>query len=192
MTIADPRSRRFTREEFYQMADLGFFQDQRVELINGEIIEMAPQNETHAAIISLVQREVERVFGSASWVRVQMPVIGGPASDPEPDLAVVEGNPRDFLGKQHPATALLVVEVSETTLRFDRGLKSNLYAAMGIEDYWIVNLIDNRLEVCRAPRADASAPFGHRYETVTVLKRGEFVHPLARPDSQIAVADLLP
>ena len=102
------------------------------------------------------------------------------------------GNPRDYLGTGHPKTALLVIEVSDTTLPFDRNRKASLYAAAGIADYWIINLMDRQLEVLRQPIADASAPHGLTYGQTQILKSGEAIAPLAAPTSQIAVTDLLP
>lgn len=192
MTLADPQTRRWTRDEYYQMADLGFFQDQRVELIDGEIIEMAPQKELHASVIGLVQRAVEAAFGAGYWVRVQLPLFLSDISDPEPDIAVVPGGPRDYVGSDHPRTALLLIEVSEATLRFDRGRKASLYAASGFADYWIVNLIDMQAEVLRSPAPDDAAMFGFSYSDRRVLKPGESIAPLAAPSASIPVADLLP
>jgi Uma2 family endonuclease len=192
MTLADPKTRRWTRDEYYQMADLGFFQDQRVELIEGEIIQMAPQKEVHAIAIGLGQRALESTFGIGYWVRVQLPLFLTDISEPGPDLAVVQGSPRDYLGGDHPRTALLIVEVSEANLRFDRGRKASLYAAAGIKDYWIVNLIELQLEVLRDLVADPTSPFGFTYKTRRVLKSGESISPLAHPHAVIKVSDVLP
>jgi Uma2 family endonuclease len=186
MTLADPQTRRWTRDEYYQIADLGFFQDQRVELIEGEIIEMAPQKDVHAGVTGLVQRALENAFDVGYWVRVQLPLHFTNISEPEPDIAVVQGGPRDYIGTGHPRTALLVVEVSEATLRFDRGKKARLYAAAGIAEYWIVNLIDKCVEVHRFPGGDA-------YTDIKPYKSGESISPLnAAQGAAAAVLDILP
>ena len=188
--LAEPKKRRFNRTEYYKMAELGLFDGQRVELIDGEVIQMAPQMERHFVAIELVERALRRVVGNDYWVRTQGPFAVDDISEPEPDVAVVKGSPRDF--REHPQNALLIVEVSETTYRFDSKIKAGLYASTGIEDYWIVNLNGNRLEVYRQPVADDAQPFGHRYADVKLLSATDAVTCLAFPKAQIKVADLLP
>jgi len=186
-----PTVRRWSREEYYRMAESGFFQDQRVELIDGEVLEMAPQGSGHFACVCLCNDAARRCFGSSHVVRVQGPLGVGKGSDPEPDIAVVSGNPRDYVGKSHPSTALLVIEVSDTSLEFDRTSKAGLYASAGIRDYWIVNLTDRCVEVYRNPVPDAAAKFGFRYADGSVYSAQDLVKPLAAA-GEIAVADVLP
>lgn len=189
---AEPTVRKWTRQEYYRMADLGFFQDQRVELISGEILKMAPQKDVHAAAVGLVRRAVAAVFEPQFWVREQMPLSVLNASEPEPDVSVVAGGPRDIIGKGHPRSALLVVEVSDTTLAFDLGGKASLYAAAGMADYWVVDLQANQLHVHREPLPDATQPHGFRYAYVTVRRAGDRIIPLAAPQAPVSVSDLLP
>lgn len=92
----------------------------------------------------------------------------------------------------HPTRAALVVEAAESSLAFDRGEKGSLYARGGVRDYWIVNLVDRALEVCRDPGPDPTAPYGWRYRAVERLGRGARVSPLALPSVRVAVSDLLP
>ena len=126
-----------------------------------------------------------RAFGSGCHVRIQMPLAAGGDSEPEPDVAVVEGDEFDYLDA-HPATALLVVEVSDDSLTRDRTIKQRLYARGGIPEYWVVAIPPKlRLDVYRDPVGDA-------YRTIRSLRTGETVAPLARADATIAVADLLP
>jgi len=106
-------------------------------------------------------------------------------------VAVVRGELRDYLDA-HPADPVLVVEVSLTSLEFDRVHKSSLYARAGRPEYWIVNLVDRVVEVRRAPAPAASAPYGWDYTTVEILSAGEDARPLAAPGTQITVPDLLP
>lgn len=186
----EPKTRKWTRDEYYQMADLGWFVDQPVELIDGQVVEKASQTNLHAIAIELTGRMLRDVFGPGFWIRTRAPINLGPYSEPEPDLAVVPGTPRDF--QDHPTAALLVVEVSDSTLAFDAGRKANLYASAGVADYWIVNLVNHRLEIRRSPVPDEGAPFGHRYTDLTSHQRGDSVTPLARPGARVAVADLLP
>src|SRR5207247_1787139 len=109
---------------------------------------------------------------------------------PDPDIAVVPGSHLSP-APTNPTTALLVVEVSETTLAYDRNVKSSLYAAAGISDYWIVNLVGRQVEVYRDPVPDTTKPFGYRYQTRTILDSGDVVSPLAQPGATVAVADLI-
>ncbi len=157
MILVEPKKRRFTRDEYYKMAEMGLFDGQRVELIDGEVIQMAPQMERHVVAIAKVARALGRAIGD-----------------------------------EYPQKPLLVVEVSETTYRFDSKVKAGLYASTSIADYWIVNLNANRLKVYRQPVADAAQPFGHRYADVKLLAASDVVICLAFPKSQIKVADLLP
>ena len=190
---AEPRPHRWTREQFYQMLDLGWFIDQRVELIDGEVIDMPSQKNFHALGITFTEDALRQVFGPNYWVRVQMTLDLPSVSSPDPDLAVVAGAPRTHaVSNINPTTALLIVEVSETTLWYDRNRKSHLYAAAGIADYWVLNLVHRQLEVYRDPVADASQPFGFRYASRTDLVPQDQASPLAAPQAQILVADLLP
>jgi Uma2 family endonuclease len=191
MQIAEPKIHRFTREEYYKMADAGLFQNQRVELIDGEIVEMSPQNTQHSVALGLTEVALRKLFGIEYWLRIQLPLDRGDLSEPEPDIAVVRGTPRDYLNG-HPTAAVLLVEVSDSTLQYDRRRKGSLYASAGIQEYWIINLIDRKLEVYRSPEPDAAQPFGFRYSVAQSLGTGEFVSPLAAAQSKISVTDLLP
>jgi Uma2 family endonuclease len=188
---SEPVPRRFTREEYYQMNDLGWFIDQRVQLIAGEIIVMPAFNPPHPAATNLTAKALETAFGSGFHVRIQQPLTLPDDSEPEPDVAIVPGQVRDYLNN-HPTTAPLVVEVSDKTLRLDRNTKGRLYASAGLQEYWIINLVDRQLEVYRRPIPDAKEPHGLVYDDVTFLGPADFVTPLALPGTRIAVADLLP
>jgi Uma2 family endonuclease len=190
MPVVEPQARRWTREEFYRMADLGFFHGQRAELIEGEIVVMSPQKWLHACTVDRVAEVLRPGFGSGAWVRTQLPLNLGLSSDPEPDVSVVPGERDDYT--DHPTTALLVVEVSDTTLEYDRGRKASLYARAGIEDYWIVNLVDLQLEVYRQPRVDPSQDHGYGYGSVTVIGLTGTVVPLAGAHGGVPVGRLLP
>jgi Uma2 family endonuclease len=121
-----------------------------------------------------------------------MPIHLGRLSKPEPDLAVVVGSPRDYVKSGAPTTALLLIEVAETTLALDRGRKASLYAKFGISDYWVLNLIDRQLEVHRQPIGDAAHRHRFRYADIQTFKAGDSVVPLAAPDAAIRVDELLP
>lgn len=167
------------------MVDVGILgPSDRVELVEGEIVEMSPEKSRHAAAVDLALEALRRAFSAGVTVRVQHPLALSDESEPEPDLAVVVGTPRDYLGG-HPATALLVVEVSDTSLEYDRRRKALVYAGAGIGEYWIVNLVDLRLEVHRQPSLSG-------YREHLVLGRNNTVSPLAAPGALVQVADLLP
>lgn len=187
----DPGPRRITRDEFYRMLDWGVFHDQRVELIEGTIMQMAEQTNLHGASITLSADALRAAFGSGFWIRVQASLDLSPYSVPDPDLAVVRGSPKGCAAV-NPTSAQLLVEVSETTLRYDRHDKASLYARSGIADYWIVNLVDRCLEIRRNPGPDASQRFGFGYADVTTLLPAKFASPLAQPSARIRVEDLLP
>jgi Uma2 family endonuclease len=185
-----PRLKRWTRAEYYRMADAGLFREHRVELIEGEIFQMPPMKTPHAAGLELGRVAFERAFGRGHWIRFQLPLHFGPRSEPQPDLAVVVGGVRDF--KDHPTSALIVVEVSEATLSYDRRRKGSLYAKNGIADYWIVNLNRRQLEVYRQPIPDPSRQYGFGYSSVKLFAANDTASPLAAPNASIMVADLLP
>jgi Uma2 family endonuclease len=124
-------------------------------------------------------------------VRSQGPIALDDESEPEPDVAVVPGSRRDY-SRQHPSRPVLVVEVSESSLRLDREHKGSLYARAGIEDYWILNLVDRVLEVYRRPIVDATAPFNWRYAATEVIGAQSSVTPLVTPGARIPVGALLP
>ena len=188
----EPQPRRWTKDEFYRMLDLGWFLDQRVELIEGEILQMPAQKNLHAVSVDLTADALRKAFGPGYWVRVQASLDLSPVSVPDPDIAVVRGSPRDYKTANNPTSALLVTEVSDTTLRHDRGPKASLYARAGIADHWIVNLVDRQLEVHRNPVPDSKKPHGFAYADVIALSPTDSISPLAVPQARVAVADLLP
>lgn len=186
-----PTPFRWTREQYYRLAEQGHFQGKRVMLIRGEILDMGSQNDPHARGLMFVLYVLQAAFGPGYTVRPQMPLDLGADSEPEPDLAVVPGNYRSQpLG--HPTSALLVVEVSDTTLQFDITTKAELYATAGIADYWVVDVTNRRLLVFRDP-APLPGPLGATaYRTCLTLAPADTVAPLAAPNNPVAVADLLP
>jgi Uma2 family endonuclease len=188
----EPKTRRWTAEEFYRLLDEGYFLGQRVELLEGEIIDMAPQKNFHALGITLGEHALQKAFGPRYWVRVQASLDLTPYSVLDPDLAVIPGSPRQNATVNNPTTALLLMEVSETTLRYDRLWKGSLYARVGILDYWILNVKDRQLEVYRKPVPDAKARFGYSYAEVMYLDEKKAISPLAKPKAKIRVADMLP
>ena len=192
MTETDIRIRRWSRVEYERLVEKGvFLPGERLELIDGLLLVAEPQSPSHFTAVRLVERALARAFGEGWEVRPQGPIALDETSEPEPDVAVVRGGPRDH-AFQHPGDPVLVVEVSLTSLAFDREQKASLYARARRPEYWIVNLVDRVLEVRRDPAPSGAAPFGFRYDTVTTLPTGATAYPLAAPGAAIAVADLLP
>jgi Uma2 family endonuclease len=159
-----------------------FAPGERVELIDGEIFQMTPQGSTHFTAIGLAEEALRKAFGAGFQVRVQGPLGITCTSEPQPDVAVVPGNAWDYWDA-HPATALLLVEVSEATLEHDRQRKGSLYARAGIQDYWIVNLIDRCVEVYRQPHQGS-------YRSCQRFFVGDSLAPLAAPEAMVSVADI--
>jgi len=192
MSPSSIRTKRWTRREYERLIELGAFRPgDRLELVGGQLVVREPQSTPHATGIRLVTQALRAAFGPGWNVEAQLPVALDEESEPEPDLAVVAGGPRDYLAS-HPSRPVLVVEVAFTSLEFDREDKGSLYARAHVPDYWIVNLVDRVLEVRRDPVPAAEAPFGWRYRTVQSLGLEAFISPLAAPHARVAVADLLP
>jgi Uma2 family endonuclease len=187
-----PATTKIDLAEYYAMDRRGEFAERRVELIDGEVIEKPMQSNFHALSIGKTQLSLMSLFGPIFWVRVQMTLDLLPHSAPDPDLAVIPGSIFSNRSTDNPTSALLVVEVSGTTLSSDRHRKASLYAASRIRDYWIVNLEDRQLEIHRDPVPDPTSDFGFRYASVTIHSEAEFASPLAMPSGRVAVRDLLP
>jgi Uma2 family endonuclease len=149
-----PRRHRLTVEEYYQMAEVGLLApDARVELIDGEIVDMAPIGSRHAAAVSLLAERLIRGVGEAAIVWIQSPVRLDARSEPQPDLALLHPRGDRYAGGHPgPADVLLLIEVSDATLRYDREIKTGLYARHGVPEVWVVDLPNGRLHVLREPR----------------------------------------
>lgn len=186
MVTAILEGHRWTREDYERRAAAGVFGDRRVELVDGVVYDMTPQNGPHITAVSKALQALWAAFPPAAgfYIRPQGPLPLGAASMPEPDLAVIAGRPDDHR-KLHPVAAVLVLEVSDTSELHDRNRKALLYAQAGIADYWIANLVRDHLEVFRDPQDGV-------YRSHRILRRGERIAPLANPGAVIAVDDLLP
>ncbi len=182
--------KRWTREEYFRLGEQGWFDDVRVELIDGEIVQAPPPSESHLFTVDLLRELLTAIFGKGYWVRSEGCVAPTDVSQLQPDIAVIEGD-RQLLA-DHPSSALLTVEVSKSTQWYDKTTKAHLYASAGVPDYWVLDLERRDLTVFREPREDAASPFGWRYTQITVLDATQEVSPLARPDSKLSVGELLP
>lgn len=183
--------RRFTRVEYERLVEQGFFRpDEHLELLDGLMVVREPQGDLHGSAVSAGDDVLRAAFGPGYTVRPQLPMALGRTSEPEPDIAVMRGGPWDYRGA-HKRPPVLVVEIAVTSLSLDRRLKGGLYARAGIREYWIVNLVDEALEVYRQPVRSPSSRHGWKYRNVRLLRRGTTITPLAAK-RRVAVADLLP
>lgn len=185
MALAIER-RLLTVEEYYRLAETGILSpDDRVELLDGEVVRMSPMKSRHAGGINRVHRWFSQRIARRAIVSVQTPVRLSPHSEPEPDVALLRLRP-DLYATAHPepADVLLLVEIAETSLTLDLGLKARLYAQSGIVELWVIDLVGDVVWVHREPGPDG-------YKQVVAFRRGVAVTSLAFPDVSIPVATLL-
>ena len=175
-----PVRHRFGIGDYEKMHEIGILaQDDRVELIDGEIIEMSPIGDPHMAAVINLTHLLVRAVGDGARVQVQGPVRVPPRSVPQPDLAVLK--PRSYRrAGARPADVLLVIEVADTSLRYDSTVKLRLYASAEIAGYWIVDANIETVDVYRSPSGDGYAEHRH-------VARGASVAPLAFPDAAISI-----
>jgi Uma2 family endonuclease len=182
---ASPTRHRFSVQDYYAMARAGILtEDDRVELLDGEVVVMTPIGSRHAVCVDRVTRLFFLRFDGRAAVRVQNPVRLSGNSEPQPDVALLE-LPLERYAAAHPSPpdVLLVVEVADTSLERDRALKLPLYARAGISDIWIVNLEEGEIEIYRTPSSAG-------YAEVQRLREGT-VTPLAFPGEAIGVEEIL-
>jgi Uma2 family endonuclease len=182
---------RWGRVDYERFVKLGLFDRAPVELIGGQLIVAEPQGSYHVTALGAVDDALRAAIPPGWIVRAQMPLALDEDSEPEPDVALVRGDRTDYR-ERHPARPALAIEVADSSLTFDREDKGSLYARAGIEEYWIVNLVDRLVEVYREPRPDPTAPYGWRYGMMTRLTPPAMIAPLALPEVRVAVGDLLP
>lgn len=170
------------RSEYERLAVTGVFESERVELLYGAIVRMSAKGPTHEAVIERLNEAlvVLALAGRAS-VRIQCAFAASDDSEPEPDVAVV---PRKAYDEAPPSSAHLLIEVAESSLRLDRTTKAKLYAESGVPEYWVVNLVDRRVEVYTEPARG-------EYTRVTPMRPGEVLRPTAFPDLEIPVDRLI-
>jgi Uma2 family endonuclease len=183
LRLEEPVPRPWTREEYHRLQMQGFFDGQRVELVDGEIVLMSAQGPRHVRAAHRVVKALERVVGSGFWVRMQAPLAIDDADEPAPDAAIVPGTDDDY--DEHPTSALLVVEVSEATRRFDLETKALKYAGAGIPEYWVVDLIAGELVVFLQPTTQG-------YLDRQVKSYNDVVSLSQIAGASITVAELLP
>ncbi|WP_299404381.1 Uma2 family endonuclease [Acaryochloris sp. IP29b_bin.148] len=184
--LSPPDLRLITTVEYHQMAEVGILAgDEQVELISGQIIQKMPKGPAHSALCKRIEKLLEHRLGSQVLVRLQDPVSLDTYSEPEPDIAVV--HPQDnFYADHHPTPVqiYLIIEVSDTTLKRDLGIKADLYAAAGIADYWVLDITAQQLHIFRDPN-----PAG--YQRQLILRGQQSVSLRAFPDCSVTVQDCM-
>ncbi len=190
MTLVTPK--RFTLSEYHRLIELGFLtEDDRVELIRGELIQMAAKGTLHSVCNTKLFRELDRLIGIRSVVRGQEPIILPADSEPEPDIVIARGQADDYLSAHpQPENILLVIEVSDSTLAYDQNTKLALYSEALISDYWIFNLVANQLELYSQPYQDAKGNFGYQFKQIAL--RHESVILPSFPDLSLDLERVFP
>lgn len=176
----------YTASDYEALVSQGILgREDRVELLEGVIVSVTPQSPEHAAGVQFAEEALRPAIGGAARIRIQLPFRAGDLSVPEPDIAVVPGGPAVYR-RAHPAEALLIVEVAESSIASDRMSKARVYTGAGIPEYWIVDLGGDAVEVHRDP--DRAA---RQYRQRVVARHGETVTLVALPGVEVAVADVL-
>jgi Uma2 family endonuclease len=176
---------RFTLDDWHQMIGTGMLRkDQRLELLDGEIYDMAPIGPAHQGAVNFLNRFWSTRLGTRAIVSVQGPVTAPPTSEPQPDVALLRDR-QDFYRTAHsqPHDVFLVIEVADSSLDYDHA-KLRFYAQAGMREAWIVDLQDECVEVYRTPRDET-------YHDVHVVRRGEQLACLAFPDVTLPIDDIL-
>ena len=177
----DPKDvRPLSRKEYERMAELGMFEDERVELLRGTVVKMSPQGGHHATVTAWFSQRLSIALGMTVEVRPQLPFAASDWSEPEPDIAIAT---RDRSLRDHPSRALLLIEIADSSLRRDRGLKLGIYAEAGVPEYWIVNVTTMTVEVYTEPREGG-------YARVEQLRDGDVLHPTQLPGIELPVAEI--
>ncbi len=181
-----PMRRRFTVDEYFALAEAGILhKDERIELIDGEIIVMSPINDPHRQSVNWVSLLLIEAFARRAMVQVQATIRLNDNTAPEPDIAVIRFRTINDLVTVTPEEIYFLVEVADSSLAFDRETKLPRYAAAGIPEVWVANLVNRRVEV----HAD---PVDGVYRSVRIIYAGATVSPQAFPDITLAVSDFLP
>jgi Uma2 family endonuclease len=191
-TPPTPRVRRFTVDEYHRLIEDGYFaHDERFELLEGWIVAKVSRNPIHDAALSIAMKVLDRVMPTGWHARVQSGFTTAD-SEPEPDLAIVRGDERDYTARHPgPADAALVIEVANTSLPEDRDLKARVYARANVGVYWIINLTDRVIEVFTDPSGPAPSPAYAKRQQFTIGESVPLVIPGAAPLA-IPVTDFMP
>jgi Uma2 family endonuclease len=180
-SLAPEQFRPLRRVEYDRLVALGTFEGERIELIGGALRRMTPIGPPHTSTVDRLNRLLVLSLADLAWVRVQGSFAADELSEPEPDFCIF---PLGDYDAAHPSEAHLIIEVSDSSLAYDRGEKARLYAACGVPEYWVVNLVDRVVEVHRGPGASG-------YRGVTAVPKGARLRLLAFPDVELTVDDFL-
>jgi Uma2 family endonuclease len=182
LVLAQEPIRRLRRSEYEKLAALGVFEDERVELLEGVITGMSPQGPEHQWSIVTANEYLVRLLAGRAQVRVQLPLGTAEDSEPEPDFAIV--TPTVGISET-PTAALLVIEVSDSTVRRDRDIKAALYARASVPEYWLIDVPRRVLEV-------RTRPAGGQYTHLDTYEREAKIHPVSFPDLAFDLAFFIP
>jgi Uma2 family endonuclease len=181
-STAEPSVRPLRRVEYEQLTELGMFGDEKIELLRGTLVRMSPQGPYHANVVAKLTNGLARMLDPRFEVRPQLPFSADDTSMPEPDIMIVEAT--GSLTSPHPSRTLLMIEVSVSSLRLDRGLKAEIYSQAGVPEYWIIDIVHRKIIVHRDPRDDG-------YASVQTVVDGDALTPLNLPIT-LQVGEFLP
>jgi Uma2 family endonuclease len=193
MQHANPR--RFSRQDYYRLGDSGVFaRGERVELIDGTIVRMSPQNYSHSAAIATVTMLLTQLFRDTHIVGCQIPISLNDYSEPEPDFSLVSQAHWKACcqNEQKPSRPDLVIEISDSSYAYDTNEKASLYASAEIPEYWVLDLQSRQLEVRQLPAEVTNATFGFGYRSLRVFRDDQQVAPGFAPTILVPIAELLP
>ncbi|MEG4842397.1 Uma2 family endonuclease [Microcoleus sp. B9-D4] len=179
--------RKWTVKEYHKLGEMGVFHpEERIELIEGNIIKMSAKGTAHTSALGRTDRLLQSLFANLAWVRMQDPIALDDNSEPEPDIAVVRIDAFDY-ATHHPTPSevYLIIEVADSSLAYDREIKAKAYARSGIADYWVLNVNERQLHVFREPAEEG-------YQSEVILGESAIVSPLHFPTFNIAIQAMLP
>lgn len=185
-------TRHFTLDEYHRLIDIGFFhEDERIELIRGELVQMVAKGTAHTTCCSNLIEELPKLVANKAKLRCQDPITLPSGSEPEPDLVIVKTTDDNYLsGHPQPRDILLVIEIADSSIKYDQDVKIPLYAEAGISDYWIFNLPDNYLETYSEPYQAPVGTFG--YSVKRILLPNQLVRLPNLLDSTLDLSKVFP
>jgi Uma2 family endonuclease len=184
--------KRFTLEEYHKLTEIGFLkEDDHIQLINGELIEMAAKGTAHETCLRNLLRELPKLIGDRATLQSQAPISIPPKSEPEPDFAIIKNRDDNYFSSHPQGTdILLVIEVADSSIDYDQKVKIPLYAKAGISDYWIFNLLDNCLECYSEPYQNKQGEFG--YSSKRIVLPNQVISLPCFPDLQLDLSKIFP
>jgi len=174
-------------QEYHQIAEAGIFHpEERVELIAGQIIRMIAKGTAHTATVGRIDKLLQNRLGEQAWIRIEQPVVLDDFSEPEPDVAVVRIDPLDYAAHHPtPSEVYLIIEVADSSFKYDRETKAKAYAKSSIADYWLLDVNERNLHIFREPTQEG-------YQSEVIFSERAIVSPLQFPTLEIALQDILP